>query len=157
MPDKLPRQVVRAFASLNTMLDAAAAAGFETRRRRAVIAALRTCRKCGCTDARACITGGAPCHWVEADLCSACVPTPRRVRKPSSGHVEIVGDERITHAQMYALKRVRDRGPEAWCVGRRSGGAVAKMFDRMRARGLVTKPPYEITDKGRRVLRVLGQ
>jgi ParB/RepB/Spo0J family partition protein len=29
------------------------------------------CRECGCTDARACAGG---CSWVEADLCSACVP-----------------------------------------------------------------------------------
>jgi DNA-binding CsgD family transcriptional regulator len=34
-----------------------------------------TCRICGCTDAdcRACVERtGAPCTWVEADLCSAC-------------------------------------------------------------------------------------
>jgi hypothetical protein len=31
----------------------------------------RACRTCGCTDARACPGG---CSWVEADLCSACVP-----------------------------------------------------------------------------------
>jgi hypothetical protein len=29
------------------------------------------CRKCGCTDNRACDEG---CFWVEADLCSACAP-----------------------------------------------------------------------------------
>lgn len=28
------------------------------------------CRKCGCTDERACDGG---CHWIEPDLCSACV------------------------------------------------------------------------------------
>jgi DNA polymerase III sliding clamp (beta) subunit (PCNA family) len=37
---------------------------------------MRSCRICGCTeqDCRQCIekTGG-PCHWVEKDLCSACV------------------------------------------------------------------------------------
>lgn len=32
--------------------------------------AKRTCRACGCTDARACQPGG--CYWVEWDLCSAC-------------------------------------------------------------------------------------
>lgn len=35
-----------------------------------------TCRVCGCTDhdCRGCIERtGEPCHWVEADLCSACV------------------------------------------------------------------------------------
>jgi len=30
----------------------------------------RTCRICGCTQRRACPGG---CHWVEADLCSACI------------------------------------------------------------------------------------
>lgn len=32
----------------------------------------RACRKCGCTDTRACVTDAGPCHWVEDDLCSAC-------------------------------------------------------------------------------------
>lgn len=31
----------------------------------------RTCRVCGCTDARACLGG---CFWVEDGLCSACAP-----------------------------------------------------------------------------------
>ncbi len=32
------------------------------------------CRVCGCTEFDACITEGmVPCHWVEPDLCSACV------------------------------------------------------------------------------------
>jgi hypothetical protein len=38
---------------------------------------MRRCRVCGCTDndCRQCIEKtGQPCHWVEADLCSACVP-----------------------------------------------------------------------------------
>lgn len=30
----------------------------------------RSCRVCGCTDARACQPFG--CYWVEEDLCSAC-------------------------------------------------------------------------------------
>lgn len=36
---------------------------------------VRTCRNCGCTDAdcsRCIARTGAPCHWVEANLCSAC-------------------------------------------------------------------------------------
>lgn len=37
---------------------------------------VRTCRVCGCTDARACEGG---CWWVEADLCSACKPGPADV------------------------------------------------------------------------------
>jgi hypothetical protein len=37
---------------------------------------IRTCRVCGCTDlnCRQCIEKtGEPCHWVEQDLCSACL------------------------------------------------------------------------------------
>lgn len=37
---------------------------------------VRTCRVCGCTDAdcSGCVERtGEPCHWVGADLCSACV------------------------------------------------------------------------------------
>jgi len=30
---------------------------------------IRSCRKCGCTGARACVTG---CEWIEQDLCSNC-------------------------------------------------------------------------------------
>lgn len=30
---------------------------------------LRTCRECGCIDEQACPEG---CHWIGADLCSAC-------------------------------------------------------------------------------------
>jgi hypothetical protein len=36
---------------------------------------VRTCRRCGCTEmnCRGCIERtGRPCHWAEADLCSAC-------------------------------------------------------------------------------------
>jgi hypothetical protein len=37
--------------------------------------AVRACRKCGCTDYRACPGG---CSWVEDDLCSACYVEPRK-------------------------------------------------------------------------------
>lgn len=51
-------------------------------------AALRACRSCGCTDARACPGG---CWWVEADLCSTCQDTgdraPLDVRDPYTGTV----------------------------------------------------------------------
>lgn len=36
---------------------------------------IQTCRICGCTDddCSQCVEKtGAPCHWVEEDLCSAC-------------------------------------------------------------------------------------
>jgi len=42
----------------------------------------RACRVCSCTDAdcRQCIARtGQPCHWVEDDLCSACVATPAKL------------------------------------------------------------------------------
>ena len=45
------------------------------RKKLAAVVAVRTCRKCGCTDddCRQCIERtGEPCRWVEADLCSAC-------------------------------------------------------------------------------------
>lgn len=32
----------------------------------------RKCRKCGCTESRACLVEGVPCWWIEDDLCSAC-------------------------------------------------------------------------------------
>lgn len=32
---------------------------------------VRSCRICGCTELHACPGG---CHWVAADLCSACAP-----------------------------------------------------------------------------------
>jgi hypothetical protein len=38
--------------------------------------AVRACRVCGCTDEWGCAEG---CWWVEADLCSSCVPTERGV------------------------------------------------------------------------------
>jgi len=40
-----------------------------------LVTGARACRVCGCTDAdcRDCIArSGSPCHWVGADLCSAC-------------------------------------------------------------------------------------
>lgn len=50
----------------------------------------QTCRVCGCTDddCSACARRtGVPCHWVEPDLCSACV-TPAAAtakRRPRKG------------------------------------------------------------------------
>lgn len=47
---------------------------------------VRRCRKCGCTDGdcRGCIERtGEACHWVEEDLCSACVPESMRSLTPA--------------------------------------------------------------------------
>ena len=38
----------------------------------------RQCRECGCTDAEQCWPIG--CHWVEDDLCSACVDTAAAIQ-----------------------------------------------------------------------------
>lgn len=33
----------------------------------------RKCRVCGCTTFHACKTKEGACHWIDKDLCSACV------------------------------------------------------------------------------------
>lgn len=53
---------------------------FKTNNNRAD-AKVKSCRICGCTDhdCRQCIAKtGSPCHWVEEDLCSACVPESQK-------------------------------------------------------------------------------
>lgn len=48
---------------------------------------LRECRVCGCTEnnCQQCIEKtGSPCHWVEADLCSACVESPETTIKTNT-------------------------------------------------------------------------
>lgn len=63
---------------------------------------------------------------------------------------------KLTRTQREALIRIRECGPEAWCNGRRAGGAIARMFDRMAERGLCTPPPYTITEEGRRAIEEDG-
>lgn len=59
----------------------------------------------------------------------------------------------LTRKQADGLRRVRDRGPYAWCEGRgRAGGAISRMFARMVPLGLVNSPPHEITVFGIKVL-----
>lgn len=66
--------------------------------------------------------------------------------------------KRLTRTQADALRRVRDRGSLAWCMGKgRAGGAVARMFHRLREDGLVSGPPYVVTLYGRRVLAILDE
>jgi hypothetical protein len=56
--------------------------GFDPKRAEKGLAqAQRRCRVCGCTDldCHQCIEkNGQPCHWVEADLCSACKPAEKK-------------------------------------------------------------------------------
>jgi hypothetical protein len=60
---------------------------------------------------------------------------------------------KLTTTQIDGLRRIRDRGPLAWCEGNsREGGSVSRMFDRMVGQGLCTPPPYEITERGRAAL-----
>lgn len=63
-------------------------------------------------------------------------------------------DLRLTMKQAEGLRRIRDRGPMAWCDGikSRAGGATGRMFDRMAAEGLCTRAPHRITSKGRETL-----
>jgi hypothetical protein len=65
-------------------------------------------------------------------------------------------EKKLTKRQVEALRRIRDRGPGAWCDGDRTGGAVARMFHRMVDAGFCTRAPYTITDKGRETLTLLG-
>lgn len=63
-PDPLTRSV-----QLFILLAVAALLGLMVLSRRRNV---RSCRVCGCTERRACVTAGVPCWWVEADLCSTC-------------------------------------------------------------------------------------
>ena len=39
------------------------------------------CAKCGCTEEKACVIDGVPCHWKYKNMCSACLKPKRRPRK----------------------------------------------------------------------------
>lgn len=55
----------------------------------------RVCRRCGCTDMDCfgCIERtGEPCHWVEADLCSACSNTEQLAPEEVEGYSEAEED-----------------------------------------------------------------
>lgn len=67
----------RGMASGAIAIGHAPAADAPKRKKPGLIIGAPTCRVCGCTEAdcRQCIEKtGQACHWVEADLCSACVP-----------------------------------------------------------------------------------
>lgn len=52
---------------------------------------VRECRLCGCTDDNACVgADGLPCHWVAADLCSACAEDLAVGQQPAvpAGYIE---------------------------------------------------------------------
>lgn len=59
----------------------------------------------------------------------------------------------LTSAMVHRLQLIRDLGSGAWCHGAgRAGGAIARMFDRMRDAGLVTGPPFVPTEKALKAL-----
>ncbi len=66
MNDALPRATI------------AVGHGEKPQTRRAMLCAPRSCRRCGCTEDRACWDKRlkTPCAWAEQELCSACL-TPR--------------------------------------------------------------------------------
>jgi len=44
------------------------------------------CRVCGCSEAKACVDkNGKACHWVEADLCSACASNAKKKKQTKGG------------------------------------------------------------------------
>lgn len=54
----------------------------------------------------------------------------------------------LTRTQVEGLRRIWKKGPSVWCLGGRSGGATARMFDALVKRGLCAGPPYKITSAG---------
>lgn len=90
----------------------------------AKIAARRSCRTCGCTEAdcSGCIERtGKPCHWVEKDLCSACVVVgPKQAEIPGMGRVRIkeldfIGADLLAEdeIQKASRKRIKELGEES--------------------------------------------
>ena len=81
-------------------------------------------------------------------------PYTERWSLNAAGKALVEREFRLTTAQADGLRRVRDRGPDHWFAGvrSRSGGAISRMFEALVERGLATKAPHEITEKGRVVL-----
>jgi hypothetical protein len=61
--------------------------------------------------------------------------------------------KRLKRNHADAMRRILKHGSGAWCKGySRGGGAIARMFGRMVAEGLVRGPPYQVSPYGLRVL-----
>lgn len=74
------------------------------------VSVVRTCRGCGCTDwdCAGCIERtGAPCSWIDDDLCSACLP----VALPEAEFPEAMGQAR-ERAELVELNRDADGEPD---------------------------------------------
>lgn len=60
----------------------------------------------------------------------------------------------FTLAQIYGMRRLRDN--IGWSRGkRRTGGSIARMFERLADLGFCTDAPFSLTDKGRAALEKL--
>jgi hypothetical protein len=61
----------------------------------------------------------------------------------------------MNKTQADGLRRIRDRGQDAWIEGQhRAGGSVARMFERMTDLGYCTVWPCVITEAGRKALDI---
>lgn len=71
----------------------------------------QTCRICGCTDLRACVSETGPCHWVEPDLCSACVgnPSERKTKIKINKH-----DQKRKDKLVKALQKAQEMAGICW-------------------------------------------
>ncbi|NJO83531.1 MAG: hypothetical protein HC828_12410 [Blastochloris sp.] len=85
------------------------------------------CRRCGCTDRRACrlpptddapvvLTDPARCYWVTPSLCSACADRPRRrrFRRPRLGHTKALAFRRW---YQHRRERADDTSPPCAICG----------------------------------------
>jgi hypothetical protein len=72
-----------------------------------------------------------------------------RAIMPQEKSKSIEKPRRISRNWADAIRRVKDFGPGGWDKGRgRAGGAVSRMFDRMKEAGFVTGPPYAPSVEG---------
>lgn len=109
----------------------------------------RTCRRCGCTAARACVTEFGPCHWVAADLCSECA---EREGRPAAGTLPVRLNDRdvrklaavrtvvelngVTALQLLAVLQMACRHPQF----RGATRATAENFGRGLQRAISVTP-----------------
>jgi hypothetical protein len=60
---------------------------------------------------------------------------------------------KLTERQAFVLRAIHDHGPIGWLAGSlRAGGARGRMCNRLVEHGLLTGPPYVITQAGRDIL-----
>ena len=76
-----------------------------------------TCRKCGCTDNKACVHPKlGPCFWVEGDLCSHCVIKWEKWRAACLGWIGGGATRCIQHETGEKERGSREYRRQAACV-----------------------------------------